>query len=132
MSVSVTGAKRDNEGKPRYMLVPHKAETGIYKYLDERWLNAVSRVMEVNAEKYGLNNWRRGLPIRDTLDSLYRHCMAIERGLRDEDHAAHLSCNAMFLWVHLDDIAAGRLTSKLALYPPPSVEYIQPGCTDRM
>lgn len=60
------------------------------------------RVLEFGAEKYARDNWRKGMPISELLDSMLRHVAALERGewIDPESklsHIGHIQCNAMFL-----------------------------------
>lgn len=83
-------AKRYNENKPQY------------SYLCLRSLTPAAYVMEFGARKYGRDNWRKGQPREQILDSLLRHVAALlageeidpESGLH---HIGHIQCNAMFL-----------------------------------
>ena len=72
-----TGAQRDQaENKLRVSLVPHEALDRVLKrYLD-------------GAEKYGENNWMKGMPLSVYYDSAMRHMHAWWAGEKDEDHAA--------------------------------------------
>ena len=101
-------ALRYNDGKPRYSLI------------DIQSFEPMVRVLEYGIEKYstaecsGRDNWKKGLPVTEILDSALRHIDAILRG-EDIDaesglpHIGHLQCNIMFLahtlkhHPHLDD-----------------------------
>jgi len=84
------GGKRFNNGKPRYDLIPTFAQ------------EQYARVLTMGAEKYGDDNWRKGMDWKKVIASLERHVYAIKRG-EDFDvesgllHAAHVMCNAAFL-----------------------------------
>ena len=84
------GGYRFNSGKTRHDLVPAFAQ------------EQYARVLTVGADKYGDDNWRRGMPWSTILASMKRHILAIERG-EDYDketgllHSAHVMCNAAFL-----------------------------------
>ncbi len=84
------GGKRYNKGKIRYDLIP--------SFSQEQY----ARVLTLGAEKYGENNWRRGMKWMSVIASLERHLEAIKRG-EDYDketgllHSAHIMCNAGFL-----------------------------------
>jgi len=94
---------RDNSGKPKlsYMLdFPHTSAE-------------VANVLEMGAEKYARNNWKKGAPMTETEDSLMRHLLAFHNGedLDEESgmsHLAHVICNAQFLlenyYMHGGDI----------------------------
>lgn len=83
-------AKRYNEGKPRYDLIPALAQ------------EELAKVLTVGAEKYGIDNWRKGMSWNKVLASLERHLYAFKRG-EDRDletgilHSAHIQANAAFL-----------------------------------
>lgn len=83
-------ALRYNKGKLRYtQLMPE-------------FINGTIRIMEFGAQKYELDNWRKGMPFRSILDSLYRHLNSIWAGEdidaeSGEPHWAHASANLMFL-----------------------------------
>lgn len=81
---------RHNQGKPQWSLIPMKAiEPGV-------------RVLMQGAEKYGTNNWRKGLLTREICESLLRHVYAYLEG-EDNDsesgqpHVGHIIANAIFL-----------------------------------
>lgn len=95
-------ALRYNKAKPRFSLV------------DQDFLREIAEVMTYGLDKYtikdeegniistGKDNWRKGLPWSETLDSLYRHLHAFsKRELIDEEstkhHLAHAAANIMFL-----------------------------------
>lgn len=86
------------EGKPRLALI------------DPAFLDALARVLTFGAEKYGANNWRKGLTYGETLDAALRHLNAFNAG-EDTDpesglpHPAHAAANLMFLVAY---IGAGR------------------------
>ena len=72
-----TGAQRDNDnGKLRHSLIPHEA------------LNRVLKRYVDGAEKYGENNWMKGMPLSVYYDSTMRHMQAWWNGDENEDHAA--------------------------------------------
>jgi hypothetical protein len=65
-------------------------------------LEAVTRVFEYGAQKYGRRNWRLGRNYCDTIDSLARHAVLFINGEDiDEEsglpHVDFLVSNAMFL-----------------------------------
>ena len=79
-----TGAQRDTaEGKLRMSLIPHNELKRVMKrYLD-------------GAEKYGENNWMKGMPLSVFYDCAHRHLEAWWRGERAEDHAAAVVWNML-------------------------------------
>ena len=72
-----TGAQRDTEcNKLKMSLLPHDEVNRVLKrYLD-------------GAEKYGENNWKKGMPLSVYYDSAQRHLFKWWGGETDEDHAA--------------------------------------------
>lgn len=81
---------RFNKGKTRHALAPD--------YAQEQY----AKVLTTGAEKYSPNNWRKGMPWLEVMDSLLRHANAWKSG-EDYDpetgllHTAHIMCNAAFL-----------------------------------
>jgi hypothetical protein len=79
-----TGAHRDtSEGKGRFDLIPYEA------------LQRVAVTYQKGAEKYGENNWKKGMPIERFIDSGCRHAYKHLAGWRDEDHLAMALWNFM-------------------------------------
>lgn len=83
-------AERYNKGKPQYSLIDLQA------------LEQCARVLEFGAKKYARDNWKKGMPVTQILDSLLRHLAALRAGeLIDPEsglpHIGHIQCNAMFL-----------------------------------
>lgn len=84
------GGLRYNQGKLRLDLLPENA------------LRDVAKVFTMGAEKYGDNNWRRGMRWNNVVASLERHLSAFKRG-EDFDpesglpHISHLVANGLFL-----------------------------------
>jgi hypothetical protein len=83
-------AMRHNDGKLKYSM------------LDLTCLGPAVEVLMFGAKKYARDNWKRGLPISEVLDSLLRHVAAIQRGefIDPESglsHIGHIQCNALFL-----------------------------------
>jgi len=82
--------KRFNSGKTRHDLAP--------AYAQEQY----ARVLTMGAEKYGDDNWKKGMAWSKVIASLSRHVEAIKKG-EDIDqesgllHSAHVMCNAAFL-----------------------------------
>jgi hypothetical protein len=83
-------AMRFNSDKPKYSLLDLKAmEPGV-------------KVLEFGAKKYAPNNWKKGMPMSEILDSMMRHIAAIQSGeMVDPEsglsHIGHIQCNALFL-----------------------------------
>ncbi len=91
-----TGAKRDTRaGKGRFDLIPPSA------------LIRLAGVYERGAEKYGDNNWRKGMPFSRFVDSATRHLMQWRFNEendfpQDEDHLAQAVWNLMAI-MELDE-----------------------------
>lgn len=83
-------AMRFNGGKVEFSQIPlHLLEDG-------------ARVLMFGAQKYARNNWKKGLPVNEIIDSLMRHLSALQRGeyIDPESglpHHGHMFCNWMFL-----------------------------------
>ena len=79
-----SGAQRDKcDGKLRMSLIPQLELNRIMKrYLD-------------GAEKYGHNNWKKGMPLSVYFDSAQRHLQAWWQNDQDEDHAAAVVWNIL-------------------------------------
>lgn len=87
---AITGAVKDNRGKPNVELLPPEP------------LEAVGRVLGFGAKKYKPNNWRLGLSWGQTLGSALRHIFAFMRGedIDPESGECHIDnaiCQLMFL-----------------------------------
>jgi nucleoside 2-deoxyribosyltransferase len=97
-----TGAVRDRgDFKPRPDLIsPHA------NLREGAWL-------ERGARKYSIDNWTKGMPIRECVASLARHLEAYKLGLCDEDHMAAIRTNAGFILHYEEEIKAGRLPASL-------------------
>lgn len=97
-----TGAKRDvAKGKGRFDLLPFYP------------LFRLAVHYENGAVKYGINNWQKGMPLRQYLDSAGRHLYRYLGGERDEDHLAAVVWNVFsFLWTE-NEIRLGRLPKEL-------------------
>lgn len=79
-----TGAQRDTgAGKLRMSLMPQQE------------LKRVMRRYLTGAEKYGENNWMKGMPLSVYFDCAHRHLEAWWRGDDDEDHAAAVVWNML-------------------------------------
>ena len=86
-----TGARRDvQDGKPRFDLIPTSS------------LTRLADLYAAGAEKYGDNNWQKGMPISRCYASAFRHLVQWAEGDRTEDHAAAVAWN-MFAIMHYED-----------------------------
>lgn len=88
-------ANRFNENKNRLELI------------DPWTMDRLGEVLTHGAEKYDLQNWRKGLSFIETIGSLKRHLAAFEKGSEDYDkesglhHMAHVGANWMFLMYYI-------------------------------
>lgn len=55
----------------------------------------VAKHFEAGAEKYGENNWQKGIPVRCYIDSAVRHYLKWLRGDKDEPHDRAFCWNIM-------------------------------------
>lgn len=83
-------ATRHNEGKLKWSLVDFKS------------LEPMVRVLEFGAEKYEVDNWKKGLKVTEIIDSCYRHLADLRDGLIVDNDSGlpivgHLQSNLMFL-----------------------------------
>ena len=96
-------------------------------------------ILALGAEKYGLRNYEKGMPISECLASALRHTEQYKRGDTDEDHAAQARTNWGFIIHYEEEIKAGRLPAELDDMPhyarPPEqqpfvkrVDYLPPVC----
>lgn len=97
-----TGAQRDSRvGKGRFDLISPIA------------LKRMAIHYENGAKKYGENNWQKGFPLRQYLDSAIRHLFAYLGGDRSEDHLSAVAWNA-FSFIHTEQwIHDGKLPKEL-------------------
>lgn len=80
---------RFNQGKLQWHLVDFKA------------LEPMVKVLMYGAGKYAPDQWKNGLSLKETRDSMIRHIVALASGERidsesGETHIGHLLCNALF------------------------------------
>jgi hypothetical protein len=83
-------ALRYNQGKVEWSLVDYKS------------LEPMVRVLEYGVKKYARNNWKKGMPATQIIESMLRHTYKLLEGeLVDPEsgveHVGHIQCNAMFL-----------------------------------
>lgn len=77
-----TGANRDSdEGKPLLTFIPWDI------------MDRVANHYMIGAEKYGDDNWRKGMPSTEIIQSLMRHMRAYFMGMDDEDHLSAMAFN---------------------------------------
>lgn len=80
---------RDNKNKPQWSLVCMPA------------LEPMIKVLEFGKNKYGLENWKKGLDKKEILESLQRHLISLFEGEEIDqesgfDHIGHVLANSMF------------------------------------
>lgn len=80
---------RLNEGKPKWSLVDFES------------LEPLVRVLEFGLQKYGHDNWKKGLDKKEILESAMRHLIALisDEPLDKETklaHEGHVMSNMMF------------------------------------
>lgn len=97
-----TGAHRDTQtGKPRYDLLPVWAL--------KRWAELMAR----GAEKYGDNNWQKGMEQSRFLSSAMRHMFQYAEGDNSEDHLAAVLFNVGALIQQIERVKLGELPEQL-------------------
>lgn len=89
----VERSDRFNEGKPKWSLVHFES------------LVPMIRVLEFGARKYAPENWKKGLDLKEILESMQRHLAALMDGEETDkesgiSHMGHIQCNAMFYNYH--------------------------------
>lgn len=100
-----TGARRDTQaGKPRYDLIPTFA------------LRRIADLYARGAEKYGDNNWQKGIPYSRVIASLERHLNQFKQGDKSEDHLAAVAWGALAL-LHYEEVGPEGLND-LPVYTP--------------
>ena len=83
-------ALRYNQGKVQWSLVDYKS------------IEPMVRVLEYGCKKYAKDNWKKGMPASQIIESMLRHTFKLLEGeLVDPEsgieHVGHIQCNAMFL-----------------------------------
>jgi len=101
-----SGAVRDTDNdKPRPDLIS--------PFMLER----LGRWMKAGMEKYGENNWQKGIPVSRCVASLYRHLMYYMQGDRSEDHLMGIIANAAFVAHYEEMVRRGVLPPSLLDMP---------------
>lgn len=97
-----TGAVRDAmSGKGLPSLIPPES------------IRRLARRFEDGAEKYGRDNWQKGIPLSRYNDAIIRHTLAAAEGQDDEDHLGAVLWNAAaWIWTE-GQIAKGNLPQEL-------------------
>lgn len=88
---------RFNQGKTKWSLVDFKS------------IESLPKVLEFGCKKYARDNWKKGLDLKEILDSMSRHLFALMDGqINDPEsglpHTGHIMCNAMFFEYHLNKL----------------------------
>lgn len=95
-------------------LIDALTSSGVYHDIPTMVLE-VSKHFEEGAEKYGENNWQKGLPVKCYINSGVRHYLKHLRGDKDEFHDRAFCWNIMCaIWTckhrpELNDYAHGKL-----------------------
>lgn len=82
-------------------------------YLHPLVYQRVGKWLALGASKYEERNWEQGIPISRCVASLYRHVLALKVGKTDEDHAAAVFTNCMFIIHYKIMIERGVLPKQL-------------------
>lgn len=94
------GARSSSAGRGRFDLLPWQG------------MLALARRYEYGAERFGAQNWRKGVPLSRILSSLRRHSSQVGYDFT-EDHAAAVAWNA-FAWITMvEDVRAGLLPREI-------------------
>lgn len=102
-----SGAQRDiQDGKGRFDLLPPIAMIRIAKHFENGSL------------KYGIDNWKKGIPLRRYTDSMMRHAYKFLGGDSSEDHLSAVIWNALCLIESQELISRGKLPKDLDDLPP--------------
>jgi hypothetical protein len=94
MEVEITDkSDRFNQGKPKWSLVHYES------------LIPMIRVLEFGARKYAPENWKKGLDLKEILESVQRHLGDLMDGEEIDpesgvSHMGYIQCNAMFYNYH--------------------------------
>lgn len=83
-------ALRYNENKRKWSMVDFESLEGMVK------------VLENGALKYNRDNWKKGMPVTEVIESLLRHTFTLLKGEENDkesglSHISHIQCNAMFI-----------------------------------
>lgn len=68
---------------------------------------------ETGGQKYGMGNWRQGIPLSRFYDAIFRHSLKAAEGCTDEDHIGAVLWNAAgWAWT-AEQIEKGLLPAEL-------------------
>jgi ubiquitin-protein ligase len=87
---------RHNECKPKWSLVHYES------------LLPMIAVLEFGCIKYSRDNWKKGLDLKEILESMQRHLAALMDGEENDkesgiSHMGHIQFNAMFYNYHYNE-----------------------------
>jgi len=111
-TISKTGGMRYNGAKARLSVVPPELEEAVAQVL---WASA-----KENGGKYPMNNWKKGLPLTETVDSALRHLKAFVHSKHEGDldpesglhHLKHAATNIAFLLHFIANEQYGELDDR--------------------
>ena len=95
-----------------------------YEKSSEAMFLDVSVHFEEGAEKYGLNNWQKGIPAECYIDSALRHFFKWLRGDQDEPHDRAFVWNLMCCIWEVDYSPRAKGESKVLDIPEAGVENV--------
>jgi hypothetical protein len=100
--IQIEKSERHNQGKIQWSLVHFKS------------IEELPKVLEFGAKKYARDNWKKGLELKEILDSMQRHISSVIDGQEiDEEsrlhHMGHIMCNAMFYMYHFNKLKDERI-----------------------
>ena len=104
--MSSTQGDRFNSNKPKISLI------------DPDFIIGLSTALTFGAKKYGVNNWKKGLYVTESMDSLQRHLMEFMKGNDSDEeskllHIDHAIANLMFIRYFSNTIFDDRQIDKM-------------------
>lgn len=81
----MSASRENKDGKGRFDLLPTK---GIIR---------LAKRCEYGAQKYEADDWKKGIPNNQLLDSALRHIFQYKEGKKDEDHLSAAVWNLMVI-----------------------------------
>lgn len=95
--------KEDNKQQFSTGAVRSNDANGVrYDLISPIGLRQLAETYAEGAKKYGDHNWKKGLPIGDTLNHLIRHIELWRSGDRSEPHLAHAAWG-LFTLMHFEE-----------------------------